>query len=87
MHFFTQCHFNIILNRPSINKTFLEYCFRSSLKPRDKPSQTTSQHKLNCVICGKCQHNNVTEKFRICEDERAKFLLEAATLLQDDVFR
>ena len=35
---------------------------RSSLTPRSKPSQLISQHKLNCVICGKLQHNKITEK-------------------------
>ena len=59
---------------------------RSSLTPRNKPSQLTSQHKLNCVICGKLQHNKITEKFTICEYERANLILKAATMFQDEVF-
>ena len=74
---------------PTINLLIsnkLDFFCRSSSTPRSKPSQEISQHKLSCVICWKRQHNKITEKFRICELERAKFLLQAATLFQDEVF-
>ena len=74
---------------PTINVLIsnkLDFFCRSSSTPRSKPSQEISQHKLSCVICWKRQHNKITEKFRICELERAKFLLQAATLFQDEVF-
>ena len=60
--------------------------FRSSTLSRSKLSSAQDIIKLKCIICAKTQHFGIREMFRMCESRRAQKFLNAALLLQDEVY-
>ena len=63
---------------------------RSSVTPRSGPSLHVDSKSIKCVLCGneRVYHNRnpIREKFRICEQNRAQSLLDAANFLKDAVY-
>ena len=58
---------------------------RSNTVSRAPPSSTTPPSHLPCVVCGKLQHTETREKFRICESGHANRFIEAAIYFQDEI--
>ena len=54
--------------------------------PIDKTEVQMNVYNKICVVCACKKHNNVYEKFRICEMERARKFLHATRYFQDDVY-
>ncbi|KAL8619946.1 hypothetical protein ACOMHN_015228 [Nucella lapillus] len=59
---------------------------RKSVVPCAPPSCDRDPKTLPCVICGNLKTKGCREKYRICEYDSAKKLIEAAKHYQDEVF-
>ena len=59
---------------------------RSSTTPREEPTSKQRLGRIKCIVCGSAQHDNITEKFRISESQRAYYFLEAVIYNQDEVY-
>ncbi len=59
---------------------------RSSLSPRDPPSQHKSKYTTKCVICNQFKKWGTYDKYRISEDGKADTFLDATIYFQDEVF-
>ena len=81
---------DIQIESPSV--TPLKPATRSSVTPRPGPSTGVDSRCIECVICGndrvwvKSQKKHVRDKYRICDEERAKKFLEAVNQQKDEVF-
>jgi hypothetical protein len=64
----------------------LRKTLRRSVAPCAPPSCDKDQRTLPCVICANVEHKKCRDKFRICEYNSAKKLIDAAKHNQDEVF-
>ncbi len=67
--------------RDQVKKTL-----RRSVVPCAPPSCDKDPRTLPCLLCGAMAHKKCRDKFKICEYDSAKKLIEAASLNKDDVF-
>lgn len=65
---------------------------RSSITPRDQPSNDKSLNEKKCVICGKARtwskrsSSYVREKYRLSTGDRGKKIIDAVRFLKDEVY-
>ena len=85
---------NATVEEPSISDTEHEACesvglpktLRRSVVHCAPPSCEQDPRTFPCVVCGNVKHKKCREKFRICEYDSAKKLIDAAMHNQDEVF-
>ena len=64
----------------------LRTTLRKNVVPCAPPSCDKDPKTLSCVICGNVEHKRCRDKYRICEYDSAKKLIDAAKHYHDEVF-